>query len=272
MTSFYPYNYDGALECLQGARNQYSGRPLGSSTRLVHCTVGEVECVGVKYHNTVVVAYLPNGNVVLNSGGWRTITTAKRFRDYAPQARVYSGYKLNVRGEKASPYTTWLVQSSPMAMTPPKVQKCRMRDCKGNGKYSYTTKGKHVYVPGENGAYGRHVWEEFETPKVTWHECYRCKGTGQVDYGSKAVCPTFEDGVIIDPRGFVVGYGPAPRHTGLSATTAPSRAAWRPANFAAAFNYSRPSSDADTVRFNEISDAAHAEMLQWMGILKKESK
>ena len=42
------------------------------------------ENIAVLLHETDVVTYLPDGSCVLDSGGWRTVTTKARMNDYAP--------------------------------------------------------------------------------------------------------------------------------------------------------------------------------------------
>jgi hypothetical protein len=42
------------------------------------------ENLAVMLHHTDVVTYFPNGNIQLNSGGWRTMTTKDRINKYAP--------------------------------------------------------------------------------------------------------------------------------------------------------------------------------------------
>lgn len=75
------------------ARNKRTGRPLQNNTRLI--SVGPVleerVSYGVELHNTVVIRFQPNGRVVLNSGGWRTMTTKDRINAYLPgELRVSS--------------------------------------------------------------------------------------------------------------------------------------------------------------------------------------
>ena len=41
--------------------------------------------VAVKLHKTDVVTYLPDGSIVLDSGGWRTVTTKDRMNRYLPR-------------------------------------------------------------------------------------------------------------------------------------------------------------------------------------------
>jgi hypothetical protein len=45
--------------------------------------------IAVRLHDTDVVTYLPNGDIVLNSGGWQTVTTKGRMNDYT-DARIGS--------------------------------------------------------------------------------------------------------------------------------------------------------------------------------------
>lgn len=270
--SFYPHRYEEAMDCLRHARDTYAGRPLQNNTRLVPCMVGDVECVGVKLHNTVVVAYLPNGDVVLNSGGWQTVTTQARINGWSP-ATVHSGHQFNINGQKVSDYTRWLITSDTMGTSPVVIKKCRA--CKGRGHQDPYTYTPHNWVDGKYVVTGP---EETFTPK-----CYRCDGAGERDYGSKKVHPYFADGVIVRQDGTVRGYGPVPRHTGYSATRRGHSASYEAYRGAPVFNIpstgdsyyqeqpaaQATSVDSDTVRFNKISDEAHAEMMEWMGILKK---
>lgn len=74
-------NYEKAVATL---KNRPS-KKVANNTYLVR----EVEGVAVKLHQTNVVTFKPDGNVILNSGGWRTVTTKERINRYSP-ARVYS--------------------------------------------------------------------------------------------------------------------------------------------------------------------------------------
>jgi hypothetical protein len=42
------------------------------------------DTIAVMLHNTDVVTYFPNGDIKLNSGSWRTVTTKDRINKYAP--------------------------------------------------------------------------------------------------------------------------------------------------------------------------------------------
>lgn len=58
-----------------------SKRPLGFATYLIKRKDGSI---AVRLWDTDVVVYKPNGDIVLNSGGWRTPTTKDRLNGYSP--------------------------------------------------------------------------------------------------------------------------------------------------------------------------------------------
>lgn len=75
-----------ADEALQG-RNS-ARRKLMNNTYLERQEDGSI---AVKLHNTDVVTYRQNGDIMLDSGGWLTVTTKGRMNEYGPQGwRVYS--------------------------------------------------------------------------------------------------------------------------------------------------------------------------------------
>lgn len=71
-------SYQEALDYLGNKTDRPCNWRYGSprSTRVVKTDNG----VGIKYHNTVVVEYTESG-IVLNTGGWQTVTTKKRIND-----------------------------------------------------------------------------------------------------------------------------------------------------------------------------------------------
>lgn len=76
-------NYHDAVAARQ--RFGYNGR-IGHNTTIVD--VGDdrfrgTEGVGIKLHDTVIVAYFPSG-IVLNSGRYRTVTTKARMNEVLP--------------------------------------------------------------------------------------------------------------------------------------------------------------------------------------------
>lgn len=73
--------YEDAQAYLAKGRSK-TRRPLpGRSTYIREAEDGRIEVV---YHETAVVAYHPDGRVVLDSGGWRTVTTKDRMCTYSP--------------------------------------------------------------------------------------------------------------------------------------------------------------------------------------------
>jgi hypothetical protein len=250
------HSFYAMLQYLQEGRSPIKGRPLERNTRVVYCEVDGKPGVGVKFHNTVVVAYLPDGTTVLNSGNWHTVTTLDRINRYSP-AFVRSDFRWKTDGTKHSEYRTWIMASSVFARSQERYKPCRR--CKGTGI---------------NDAQGR---------------CWGCTGTGVRDYGSKPVCPTFEDGVAVSSTGFVVGYVGVPRewwsvnppefdmdhveieeeHAVLRAEHLPERLrplTPQPSRGLGSVPVLSP--DAQTVEFSRMSAEAQAEMDEWESILR----
>lgn len=75
----YPRDFKTANEMLQG-RNQMSRRLPGRETYLER----RGDDIALRFHNTDVVTFRPNGQIVLNSGGWRTNTTKDRMSLVVP--------------------------------------------------------------------------------------------------------------------------------------------------------------------------------------------
>lgn len=70
-------NYRAADQKLQG-RNR-AGRKLANNTYLER---RDGDTIAVRLHETDVVTFRPNGDTVLNSGGWRTLTTKDRINEF----------------------------------------------------------------------------------------------------------------------------------------------------------------------------------------------
>ena len=49
--------------------------------------------IAVRLHNTDVLTFHPNGDVQINSGGWRTVTTKSRLNRYLPSPLRVSAKK-----------------------------------------------------------------------------------------------------------------------------------------------------------------------------------
>ena len=67
---------------IQYQSGKYEGARLENNTRLVQREHHGIECYAVKLHNTDIVTYFPNGLVMLNTGGWYTVTTKRRINKY----------------------------------------------------------------------------------------------------------------------------------------------------------------------------------------------
>ena len=74
-------NYNEALDVLNG-RNH---RKLENNTYLEK---RDENTIAVKLHGTDVVTYKKDGSVILETGGWYTVTTKDRINKYSP-VRVY---------------------------------------------------------------------------------------------------------------------------------------------------------------------------------------
>jgi hypothetical protein len=82
------FTYSEAQTLLAHARN--GERRLQNNTTLHAVGWLSEPAIAVRLHHTDVVVYHANGDVVLSSGGWRTLTTADRLRTYAPYGRLGS--------------------------------------------------------------------------------------------------------------------------------------------------------------------------------------
>ena len=40
------------------------------------------ECIGVTFHNTIIIRYNPEGTVTLDHGGWNSVTTKRRMNQF----------------------------------------------------------------------------------------------------------------------------------------------------------------------------------------------
>ncbi len=76
--------YKKAVEMARSARSAADGKPVANNTRLVM----RGDSVALRLHSTDIVLFKPRGAVVLNSGGWKTVTTKARMNEFA--ARVWS--------------------------------------------------------------------------------------------------------------------------------------------------------------------------------------
>ena len=72
--------YQDARSFLDKGRNK-TRRPLSGR---VSQMIAREDCIAVQYQATDVVRFYPNGTVILNTDGWRTVTTKERINQYSP--------------------------------------------------------------------------------------------------------------------------------------------------------------------------------------------
>ncbi len=79
-----------AERAFASAKDKSKGKPISTSTRVVQ----RGEDYAVRYHETDVVTYKADGSIVLNTGGWLTMTTKERMTEHLP-----AGYRVaSVKG------------------------------------------------------------------------------------------------------------------------------------------------------------------------------
>lgn len=78
--SFSINSYSDADQLLQGRNHQ--SRKIGNNTYLVRYT--DWGNIAVRLHATDIVTYYPDGRIVLNTGGWKTVTTKSRINEFSP--------------------------------------------------------------------------------------------------------------------------------------------------------------------------------------------
>ena len=65
----------------QRLTNGRDSRKIGNNTRAIKLAD---DCYGIELHNTIVVKAYLDGRIVLNSGGWQSVTTKQRMNAYIP--------------------------------------------------------------------------------------------------------------------------------------------------------------------------------------------
>jgi len=76
----YPQSYTSARDMLQGR----SRCKVAHNTNLEALPIDGQVVFGIRYHATVVARWHENGTLQLNTGGWKTSTTAIRIRGVLP--------------------------------------------------------------------------------------------------------------------------------------------------------------------------------------------
>lgn len=145
------------------------------------------DAFAVRQHHTDVVTIHRDGSYTLTTGGWNTVTTKDRLNNWSP-ARIYSE-----RG-------TWCVWHKSDPKTPPKMARCR--SCRGYGRVHQPAAWRYITWD-DRGRYKQIYPRELIMPAY-WAKCWHCGGTGQRDYGSKAMPVIFYDGIRVDATGKVI--------------------------------------------------------------------
>jgi hypothetical protein len=75
-----------------------SDRPAyrGKSTRVRRI---DADSIGILLHQTYVVTYHRDGRIILNSGGWRTVTTKARINEFSPASVHQKDFAWYLNGE-----------------------------------------------------------------------------------------------------------------------------------------------------------------------------
>jgi hypothetical protein len=91
------YNTRWAFDQMASARSKANGKPVAHNTRLYDNGDGSYR---LRYHNTDIITFNHDGSYSLANGGWNTVTTIQRIREYSP------AHVISVKGE-------WYVQLQP---------------------------------------------------------------------------------------------------------------------------------------------------------------
>lgn len=91
----YPYikDYQTALEFIAGGKSKTERTFLpgikATTARIAPGTAAQGQTIIIKQHSTDILTYYQDGNIRLNSGGWRTVTAKDRM-NHLTRARIHS--------------------------------------------------------------------------------------------------------------------------------------------------------------------------------------
>lgn len=112
------YDYDWAKRTLESARDQSNGKPIGCNTRLFW----RGENIALRYHSTDIVTFHADGSKVLHTGGWYTVTTLQRLREYGSRhivSRGQDGWAVWSRPRDEDPRPAWPSRTIPKPYSVP---------------------------------------------------------------------------------------------------------------------------------------------------------
>ncbi len=78
-------NYQEAKDLFESARNKEKGKKIANNTYIVML---DDYTYAVRLHETNIVTFYSNGDIKLDSGTWRTVTTKERMNRYLSDLRV----------------------------------------------------------------------------------------------------------------------------------------------------------------------------------------
>lgn len=86
-------NYQEADEYLGKKLNRPAG--TGRSTRIVRNSGVPGDSIHLKLHDTYIITWYADGRIVLNSGGWRTVTTKSRINEFLGRESSWGIFQKN---------------------------------------------------------------------------------------------------------------------------------------------------------------------------------
>lgn len=189
-------NYNEAKTMFNTTRK----RKLAGNTWLVKTETG----YGIKLYDTIVVEYLDEHRIRLNTGGWRTVTTYARMRKLGG----VNIYKAGFQSWRAIPDNTVIDMRDFFIEYPNNVTKVQPKRPapKPNNTFEYTLMGKDFKpiksIQVDKAKLSSECWLiQFNGPSA----CSRCEYKGKKDCGGKSIVKTGcnKNGVKVSEEGLV---------------------------------------------------------------------
>lgn len=179
-------NYTKADELLQGRCKER--RKVDHNTYLERRAEGRI---ALRLHQTDIMVFLQNGDIILDSGGWRTVTTKDRWKKHLEGFRIYSNrgiLYLNPLQDGVFQETPRYVFEDGMVIKPDgsiegagvdnaKEQRSLKRKARAYAKnFAAALQAGQVPAP-SNGDCWFCLFRTTETPTQTWGEMSRAHGS-----------------------------------------------------------------------------------------------